>query len=370
MSDRDPVEDGPEEEVPHVLATMAMRWGELIGLRPDAEVRGRRHLDVLVAQLTELLEGLDATVARHPSDRVLDGFLAACPRIEAEWELDTLRPELVARTTALALPPAPVGGDGRTLFAMVVLGDPSGPHGVLVASEDVDPDGGAMRVDVRLPALAAAVLDHLVAGLRTAAVLVRTPAPEGPGVPAPEVDAADDAADGAADAAEHVVGLLARLEAAVHRAGTLGGDPGAMRDERLLRRRDDALGRVGSVRVDVRQRLPDGILEPTALALSAAPGREPDDGAVRYHLALDLTEGRRGVGRLEVEGRRGRSVRRVRLPGLVELWTDHVESALHRAHVVVPAVGPAGPDAVPPVPPPVREPTARELHDPLPDVPF
>lgn len=366
MSGWDPVEDGPEEAAPHVLATMAERWGELIGLGPEAEVRGRRHLDVLVAQLTELLEGLDATVARHPSDRVLDGFLAACPRIEGEWELDTLRPELVARTTALALPPAAVGGEGRALFAMVVLGDPSGPHGVLVASEDVDPDGGAMRIDVRLPSLATAVLDHLVAGLRSAAVLVRTPAPGGPAAPGPEADAED----GAADAAEHVVRLLARLEAAVHRAGRLGGDPSATHDERLLRRRDDALGRVGRVRVDVRQRLPEGVLEPTALMLSAAPGRESDEGTVRYHLALDLTDGRRGVGRLEVEGHRGRSVRRVRLPGLVELWLDHVESALRRAHVVTPAVRSAGPEAVRPVPPPVREPAVRELHDPLPDVPF
>jgi hypothetical protein len=73
----------------------------------------------------------------------------------------------------------------------------------------------------------------------------------------------------------------------------------------------------------------------------ACTGPDPDGYGMQpipYRLSVDLRDARRGEGILEVEGDVGGAERAVLLPRMTLLWTDHIDSALRRAHVLVPAV--------------------------------
>lgn len=62
------------------------------------------------------------------------------------------------------------------------------------------------------------------------------------------------------------------------------------------------------------------------------------DAADPYRQSVDLRDARRGEGILDVEGDVGQTERAVLLPRMTLLWTDHIDSALRRAHVLVPGV--------------------------------
>ena len=76
-------------------------------------------------------------------------------------------------------------------------------------------------------------------------------------------------------------------------------------------------------------------------AVDARTGDDPDGLnvlPVDFELELDLRAGHRGEGLIEVTTWSGSAERALLLPHLPDLWEDHIDSALRRAHAVVPAV--------------------------------
>jgi hypothetical protein len=193
---------------------------------------------------------------------------------------------------------------------------------------------------VLAPLLAEGVRDHLTDALATATVLSHTSSDENHQLfeePAGDVDA------DAARTADRLVDLFAGLEHALARRDAGGRDPDGDSpvDPEVESRRTKLFAMSGGITVDVRQSLPAGTLEPERLTVIACTGADPDGYGMQpipYRLSVDLRDARRGEGILEVEGDVGQAERAVLLPRMTLLWTDHIDSALRRAHVLVPGV--------------------------------
>ncbi len=315
----------------------------------EGAVRGMRHLETLAARLAELLETTEAAATVHPVERPLAPFLAACPRMDGEWELDTRDLGLRLRTVRLILPPLtwPVADDAEEVLLVGILLAQPPVHGgeqdrILVSTPTTDGMAGIHLVRaVGLPVLAGAARDLLSDRLATATVLART-SDVGAMRRTPGDLPAEDEDPDAAGAADRLLDLLAGLEHALSRraAGVRGPDGTAPGDAEVVRRRDVLLAEAERIVVDVLQLLPAGTVEPVRIRTTLRPGDDPDDLdvlPVRYDLSLDLRDGARGAGLLEVVTPAGRAERPVLLPRVADLWTDHVDSALRRAHAVVPA---------------------------------
>lgn len=361
----DGTRDGHPEAVQHLLARLAdlpSLWLDVVGA--TGPLRGARHLDELTVRIVELLELTNGAAGHHPGERPLAPLLAGCREVRGSWRLDTRSGALRLEGMTAFLPVLPLRDedmdeDVDRLAVMVGLRPPGGADGcdtVLVGSlaqRDALPI--RHRGDAELPVLAVAVRDHLVDGLATATVLARTP--EGPGaapLPAPAADRDPDAAR----AADRLLDLFAGFEHALARRAAAGRGPAgdAAGDAEVEHRRRTLLATAEEVQVEVQQRLPAGTLEPVRLHVTATTWDDPDGLDVlplTYTLRLDLVAGARGAGVLEVGTWSGRSQRAVLLPHVADLWTDHLDSALRRAHVVVPAV---------------RRPPRDDLEDPVPEV--
>ena len=384
------------------LAELPTLWAT--SMAGEGRVRGRRHLETLAVRLTELLETTNGAGALHPASRPLAPFLDACPEIVGEWRLDTVDLLLHLERAQLQLPPLHwawevddadddpavvddrvVGPGIEAMVAFVGLAQPArfeGGHDEVfvgtLRSEEALSIQHLQAAD--LPVLAAAVHDHLVDRLPTSVVLARTAdlraAPEHrPLAPDRDVDAAR--------AADRLVDLLAGLEHALARRAAAGRGPdgGSELDVEVEHRRASLFARAGRVEVGVRQTLPAGTVEAVSLDVELATGDDPDGRDVLpivYDLHLDLRGADRGAGVLRVARGAGRAERAVLLPAVTELWSDHIESALRRARVVVPAFPrPALDEARDPVPvvdPPLVEVRARHSFCAMPlayqDIPF
>lgn len=376
------IEDRVAQLVGH-LVDLPHHWPAMFA--DEGRVRGVRHLESLAIRLAELLESTNAAGMVHPSRRPLAPFLASCRDVVGYWELDT--GDRVLHLERCEVDLQHLGwhwerdGSGEeveeVLDVRLVLAQPT----ELGASQDVirvvtvpAPDALPVMVDrtCELAVLAEAVRDALVEGLATASVLVRTATARGRGPAAAVLPDHDPAT---ARVADRLLDLLVGFEHVLARAAAVCGPCGQGPVEaEIERRRAGVFARADRVAVVVRQSLTVGTVEPVGLAILLATGDDaagPDAVSPTYRLQLDLVAPRRGAGVLEVETPTGVSQRAVLVPHIAELWTDHVESALRRAEVVMPAFRRAAvhefedPTAV--VDPPVSTQRLVMAHD---DIPF
>ena len=329
------------------LSDVESLWAMLLG--EHEPIATRRQVQAVTARVAEFLEQTALAGGFHPSERPLRGLLERCLRITGEYELDTTTLLMDLRRAIVELPPLPLpaGTDGEPewLGVRVMLWQPpdlEGANDLLGVQPLVD--GPLRDVEVTellgLPVLAGAVRDHLLDALPTSTVLSRT-ATTGEEVERPEL-AADADAD-AARAADRLVDLFAGLEHALARRDGHGRDPDGDSpvEGEVEHRRRILFADARAIRVHVHQTLPAGTLEPVRLIVEGKTGEDPDGyglNPLSYKLIVDLREEQRGHGRLEVAGASGRAQREVLLPRTTLLWTDHIDSALRRANVVVPAV--------------------------------
>lgn len=386
------------------LAELPTLWAGLMA--GERRVRGRRHLEVLAVRLTELLETTNGAGALHPASRPLAPFLDACPEIVGEWRLDAVDLLLHLERAQLQLPPLfwawevddadddpAVAGDRvvgpgiEAMAAFVGLAQPprfeGGHDEVFVGTLRSEGARSIQHLQAAdLPVLAAAAHDHLVDRLPTSVLLARTSdlraEPERPSIgPVHDVDAAR-AADRLADLLAGLEDALARCAAA--RRGPDGGTEVEVEVE-VEHRRAVLFDRAGRIEVGLRQILPAGTVEAVTLDVELLSGDDPDGLDVLpvvYDLRLDLRGADRGAGVLRVQKGAGRAERAVLLPAVTELWSDHIESALRRARVIVPAFPrralDEARDPVPVVEPPLVEVRARHSSCAMPlayiDIPF
>ena len=341
-------------------------WLDVVGR--VGRLRGSRHLEQLTVHAIELLETTNVAADRHPGTRPLAPFLDGCHDLRGVWQLDTVAGELRLRAAELLLQPLPLPGDGAEddhLIVGVHFIDPGpAPEArVEVLTSSVvraDALGVQWRTDAALPVLAVAVRDRLIDGLVAAAVLSRAPEGDGEAPFAPPGEDGPEVTPSIARQADLVVELLTELEHELARRAAAARAPVGPEEEDagLEDRRRRILAGCERVLVDVHQRLPVGTLEPVRLNARISIGHDEDEGTSEllpwgYVLRLDLVAGRRGSGVIEVAAGAGIVLRPVDLPHVTELWTDHVDAALRRAHVVVPAV---------------RRPPREELERPIPEV--
>ena len=322
-------------------------WDVLLGeIRP---VTTERQLDAVVARAAELVEATAVAVNVHPSERPLGPLLVRCPRIIGGWRLDTEALTLVLQGAKVELPPLPLpaNSDGapETLHLHVDLTQPRSDEEesdrLVVIARDADGDAVfGKALTVRAPLLAEGVRDHLTDALATATVLSHTSSEADRRLfDDPETDVDADAAR----TADRLVDLFAGLEHALARREAGGRDPDGDSpvDPEVESRRTKLFAVSGGITVDVRQNLPAGTLEPERLTVLACTDADPDGYGMQpipYRLSVDLRDARRGEGILEVEGDVGQAERAVLLPRMTLMWTDHIDSALRRAHVLIPGV--------------------------------
>ena len=322
-------------------------WDVLLGeIRP---VTTERQLDAVVARAAELVEATAVAVNVHPSERPLGPLLVRCPCIIGGWRLDTEALTLVLQGAKVELPPLPLpaNSDGapETLHLHVDLTQPRSDEEesdrLVVIARDADGDAVfGKALTVRAPLLAEGVRDHLTDALATATVLSHTSSEADRRLfDDPETDVDADAAR----TADRLVDLFAGLEHALARREAGGRDPDGDSpvDPEVESRRTKLFAVSGGITVDVRQNLPAGTLEPERLTVLACTDADPDGYGMQpipYRLSVDLRDARRGEGILEVEGDVGQAERAVLLPRMTLMWTDHIDSALRRAHVLIPGV--------------------------------
>ena len=321
-------------------------WDVLLGeIRP---VTTERQFEAVVARAAELVEATAVAVNVHPSERPLRPLLERCTRIIGGWRLDTEKLTLVLQGAKVELPPLPLpaNSDGapETLHLHVDLAQPRSDDEsdrLVVIARDADGDAVfGKALTVRAPLLAEGVRDHLTDALATATVLSHTSSEADRRLfDDPETDVDADAAR----TADRLVDLFAGLEHALARREAGGRDPagGSPVDPEVESRRTKLFAMSGGITVDVRQSLPAGTLEPERLTVIAGTDSDPDGYGMQpvgYRLSVDLRDARRGAGILEVEGDVGWAERAVLLPRMTLLWTDHVDSALRRARVLIPGV--------------------------------
>ena len=330
-----------------LLLDVETLWDVLLGeIRP---VTTERQFDAVVARAAELVEATAVAGTVHPSERPLRPLLERCPLIFGGWRLDTEALTLTLHRAKVQLPPLPLPSDSDgapdTLHLHVDLAQPRANGEASDRLSVIARDAGGEAVfgkvlTVLAPLLAEGVRDHLTDSLATATVLSHTSSevnhrlfeePEG------DVDA------DAARTADRLVDLFAGLEHALARRDAGGRDPDGDSpiDPEVESRRTKLFAASGGITVDVRQNLPAGTLEPERLTVIACTEADPDGYGMRpipYRLSVDLRDARRGEGILEVEGDVGQAERAVLLPRMTLLWTDHIDSALRRAHVLVPGV--------------------------------
>ena len=322
-------------------------WDMLLGeIRP---VTTERQFEAVVAHAAELVEATAVAGTVHPSERPLRPLLERCPIVFGGWRLDTEALTLTLHQAKVELPPLSLPGDSDgapdTLDLHVDLAQPrangEASDRLTVIARDAEGDAVIGKVlTVLTPLLAEGVRDHLTDALATATVLSHTSSDENHQLfeePAGDVDA------DAARTADRLVDLFAGLEHALARRDAGGRDPDGDSpvDPEVESRRTKLFAMSGGITVDVRQSLPAGTLEPERLTVIACTGADPDGYGMQpipYRLSVDLRDTRRGEGILEVEGDVGQAERAVLLPRMTMLWTDHIDSALRRAHVLVPGV--------------------------------
>ena len=330
-----------------LLLDVETLWGALLGdIRP---VRGERPFEAVVARAAELVEATAVAGTVHPSERPLRPLLERCPRIIGGWRLDTEALTLVLQGAKVELPPLPLpaNSDGapETLHLHVDLTQPRSDEEesdrLVVIARDADGDAVfGKALTVRAPLLAEGVRDHLTDALATATVLSHTSSEADRRLfDDPETDVDADAAR----TADRLVDLFAGLEHALARREAGGRDPDGDSpvDPEVESRRTKLFAVSGGITVDVRQNLPAGTLEPERLTVLACTDADPDGYGMQpipYRLSVDLRDARRGEGILEVEGDVGQAERAVLLPRMTLMWTDHIDSALRRAHVLIPGV--------------------------------
>jgi hypothetical protein len=330
-----------------LLLDVETLWDVLLGdIRP---VTTERQFDAVVARAAELVESTAVAGTVHPSERPLRPLLERCPHAFGGWRLDTEALTPTLQRANVELPPLPLPGDSDgapdTLHLHVDLSQPrangEAPDRLTVIARDADGEALFGKVlTVLAPLLAEGVRDHLTDALATATVLSHTSSEVDHRLfeePAGDVDA------DAARTADRLVDLFAGLEHALARREAGGRDPGGDSpvDPEVESRRTKLFAMSGGITVDVRQNLPAGTLEPERLTVLACTDADPDGYGMQpiaYRLSVDLRDARRGEGILEVEGDVGNAQRAVLLPRMTLLWTDHIDSALRRAHVLVPAV--------------------------------
>jgi hypothetical protein len=382
-----------------LLADLEGAWLSLIG--ETGPVTSQRHVESLAARVAELLEVTIIAAPLHPNERPLRTLLDRCLRIEAEWDLDTYRLGLELATVRLLLPVLPLpletSEDRREVidalgvqvrFDEQLFAVPSGDIAEVAVKSLIDgePAPHSASMWVELPVLRTAVRDHLTDALTTATVLTRSSESVPALLGSVTAELPPDRDVDTARAADRLLDLLTGLEHSLaRRASTTrvsdGTRPG---DSETTKRQAVLFDTVEKVRVRFRQTLPAGTLEPILLEASASTSDDPDGIDVLptdFTLRLELTGGRRGQGVLEVPFWLGGSQRAVLLPHIADLWDDHIDSAIRRAHAVVPAVR-RSPlveinDPVPDIGPPIVEATSRATSDrddvvPLPpeDAPF
>ena len=321
-------------------------WDVLLGeIRP---VTTERQFEAVVTRAAELVEATAVAVNVHPSERPLRPLLERCPEIIGSWRLDTEALTMSLRSARVVLPTLSLpGGTGDAPDALELQVDlhqppyheePADQLTVIATGEEGATFGKVEPVIA--PLLAAAARDHLTDALATATVLSRT---------STDVDSrmfGDSAYDTDADSArttDRLVDLFAGFEHVLARRDVAGREPDGTSpvDAEVKNRRKKLFAESESISVDVRQSLPEGTLEPERLTVEGITGEDPDGYGMRpvsYRLSLDLRDRRRGEGILRVENPSGRAERAVLLPRTTLLWIDHIDSALRRANIVVPAV--------------------------------
>ena len=355
-----------------MLRDIEVAWVELADhTRP---VRTQRDMEAMTAHAAQLVEMTAVAGSVHPTKRPLRPLLERCPRIVGDWSLDTRAHALTLIEAKLWLPPLPLFVDSDTdpewLLVRVDLRQPAADEDmsdVLLASTLRGGEAGAHQhiTRVNTPVLSSAVRDHLVAALPTATVLSRTAGDDGiAGVRAPRPDRDVDGAR----AADRLVDLLAGLEHALTRRAIAnrGPDGDAPGDAEVANRQAIVFDIADRIELHVRQTLPAGTLEPVLLSVDGRTGDDPDGLdvlPVGFVLELDLRDGHRGEGLIHVSTWAGGAERALLLPHLPDLWDDHIDSALRRAHVIIPAVRrtPDEENALPvrDVDPPLAESTGR-----------
>jgi hypothetical protein len=347
-------------------------------------VTNNRQVAALVHRVAELLESTGIAAETHPSERPLAPFLDACHSVEGLWELDTCELQMHLTRLSLGLPPLPLptheDGTRAALAASAELLPPPdcGLIDTLVIQR-VGQDGvqsyeHSTRIDV--PVLADGMRTRLIDAIGTATVMARASQGDGRGVPAVAAPKADDDVD-AARTVDRLLDLFAGLELAIARGEAAGrrADGASPADAEIANRRRMLFDEASRIRVTIRHALPENTLEPIRLHIAANTARDPDGLDVlpaMFELLLDLTEEHRGTGLLSASSMQGRSERAVHLPRVADLWSEHLESAIRRAEMVVPAVRRRPIDElefpVPSVAPPIAE--ESSLHDFIWDVPF
>lgn len=330
-----------------LLRDLEVAWVELVG--PTRPVRTQRDMEAITVQAAQLVEMTAAAGSVHPTERPLRPLLDRCPQIVGDWSLDTRTLALTLIDAHLWLPLLPLEVDSDTdpewLVVRVTLRQPprGGSASDLLLAATIDRSDAPVHqhlAHVEAAILAGAARDHLVAELASATVLSRTAGDDSfSSLRAPRPD--DDV--DAARAADRLVDLFAGLEHALARRsiGTRGPDGDAPGDAEVANRRTMLFDTADGIEVHVRQNLPAGTLEPVLLSVDARTGDDPDGLdvlPVDFEIELDLREGHRGEGLLEVTTWSGSAERALLLPHLPDLWDDHIDSALRRAHAVVPAV--------------------------------
>ena len=319
-------------------------------------VMTEHHFKSLTHRVVELLELTDVAGSIHPNERPLSPMLDRCPHVEAEWDLDTEELSLRLAEVRLLLPvlPLPIDGDEPSIDGLGVRVDfsfdpvtiPNGDFANVLIHSVVDGELGPYAVSqwAGLPVLRVGLTDHLADALTTAMVLSRSGDHESSS--STSVLPEELPQDSDAEAGRTVDALVAQydwLERELLRRATAVRHPDGSQDgdDEVQASRDLLLETITRVRVRVRQTLPAGILTPVLLEYHGSTGQDLDESGldlVNHELALALEGSLRGQGLLSLGEWQGTAARRVLLPHVCDLWDDHIDSAIRRAHAVVPAL--------------------------------